>query len=82
MSLLGRDLKKALTVFSKHDAHYHVYTDTVNLNIVGSNDGITNYPLLDFSSFSDKEVDSLSELGFQYDMDNKSWYLALSKLKK
>ena len=82
MSLLGRDFKKALTIFSKHDAHYHMYTDSVNLNIVGSNDGITNFPLLDFSSFSDKEVDSLGEIGFQYDGESKSWYLALSKLKK
>lgn len=81
MSILGRDLKKALNIFSKHDAHYHLFMDSINFNIVGSKDGITSFPLLDFSSFTDKEVDVLGEIGFQYDGDNKSWYLALSKLK-
>lgn len=82
MTIRIENLNKASSLFKKKDSGCYAYSDSVNFNIIGSTDGLTGKPLLDFDNFSEKEQDTLADLGFQYSIDDATWYFSLFKLGK
>lgn len=82
MTIRIENLNKATALMKKKDAGCYAYVDTVNFNIIGSKDGLTEKPLLDFYNFSEKEQLTLADLGFQYDTSESIWYVSLFNLGK
>lgn len=80
MTIRVDNLNKATSLLKKKDSGCYAFTDSVNFNVIGSTDGLTGKPLLDFSNFSEKEQETLADFGFQYDNANAIWYFSLFNL--
>lgn len=82
MVIRGADLTKACNLFKKKDAGFYIYKNSMNIIFMGSFDTITGHSLLDTINFSEKEQETLSELGIQYDPRESVWYFSLYNLNK